>query len=156
MSIYRPERQWPRLIPAKSVMVSIFSGSDQAFGLLADVSEMGACIVSGVHFEPGGSILVRIESEAEGKPFTSQAKVIWSRDESKPNKPEFVCGVQFTNVIEEQRAELKAVLNHPEFQKPVVPGKPEPESGELDEIMVDLDEDLEGLGLKVQGDKDPL
>lgn len=153
MSLYNPERQWPRLVPANAIMVSIFSGLEQAYGLLANVSEVGACFVSGVRFEPGSSILVRIEFEAKGKPFSSQAKVVWSRDESKPNKPaSFVYGVKFAKVTEEQMAELKAVLNHPKFQKPVVPGKSEQESGELDKMMVDLSEDLEELGSKVRGE----
>ena len=53
VSIYNPERQWPRLIPANAVMVSIFSGTEQAYGLLANISEVGACFVSGVQHVPG-------------------------------------------------------------------------------------------------------
>ncbi len=157
MSIYSPERQWPRLVPDNAVMVSIFSGTDQAYGLIANVSEVGVCIVSGVHFEPGSSILVRIEFQAQGKPFSSQAKVVWSRDETPPNQPaSFVHGVTFIQMTEEQLVELRMVLNHPKFKKPVVPGKSELDSGELDEMMIDLNEDLENLGLKISGDKDPL
>jgi hypothetical protein len=157
VSIYNPERQWPRLIPANAVMVSIFSGTEQAYGLLANISEVGACIVSGVQHVPGSSILVRIEFEAKRKPFSSQAKVVWSRDETEPNKPaSFVHGIRFTNVTEEQLAELKAVIDHPKFQKPVVPGKTEKEAGELDKMMVEMSKDLEDLGSKVQGKKDPL
>lgn len=157
MTIYSPERQWPRLVPTNAVMVSIFSGVDQAFGLLANVSEVGVSIVSGVHFEPGSSILVRIEFEAQGKPFSSQAKVVWCRDETPPNQPaSFIHGAAFVHMTEEQLVELKMVLNHPEFQKPVVPGKSKADSGELEEMMVDLNDDLEGLSTKISGEKDRL
>ncbi len=132
-------------------------GTDQAYGLLANVSEVGVCIVSGVHFEPGSSILVRIEFEAQGKPFSSQAKVVWCRDETPPNQPaSFVHGASFTQMTDELLAELKTVLNHPKFKKPVVPGKSEMDSGELDKMLVDLNDDLEGLGIKIAGEKDPL
>ena len=56
----------------------------------------------------------------------------------------------------EQLDELRAFIRHPKFQKPVVPGKSEKETGELDKMMIDLNEDLENLGAKVQGEKDPL
>jgi len=155
VSIYSPERQWPRLVPTDAVMVSIFLGVEQAFGLLANISEVGVCIVSGVHFEPGSSILVRIEFEARGKPFSSQAKVVWSRDETPPNQPaSFVHGAAFTQMTDELLAELKMVLNNPKFQKPVVPGNPNVDFGDLDKMLVDLNDDLEDLGAKISGEKD--
>lgn len=153
MSIYNPERQWPRLVPENAVMVSIFAGVNQAFGLLANISVSGASVVSGVQFETGSSILLRIEFEAQARPFSTEAKVIWSRDDTPPKQPaSFVHGVRFVLITKEQRAELEAFLSRPDFRNPVIPGKSGGGSGELDAMINDLSEDLEELGEKVAGD----
>lgn len=149
MSVYYPERKWPRLIPENAVMVSVFQGGEQAYGLIANLSEAGACVVAGVHFEPGKNLLLRIGFDPEGTPFTTQAAVVWSRDESESaKKPTFVHGIKFVLISEEQRAELKNILSEPDFHAPVIPGMSSTSSG-LDEMMIDLNEDLNELGDRI-------
>ena len=152
MSVYSPEYIWPRLVPANAVMVSIFSGTEQAYGLLANVSATGACVVSGVHFPSGCKVLLRIGFEPEGAPFSTEANVVWSRDESQSNrKPTFFHGVHFTMISDEQRSELIAILSGPNFHAPVIPGEPPTENG-LNAMMVDLNEELDQLGKKLTED----
>ncbi len=154
MSQYRPERLWPRLVPAESVMVSIFGPGQKAWGLIANVSLAGACIVSGVEFRPGTEVLLRIGFDPDD-PFTSQAKIVWTRDESESNKkPTFVHGVKFLLVEEDQRRELKDILSRPGFVTPRIPGAPSVEGGGLDGMLVDLNDDLDELGARIRAKLD--
>lgn len=130
-------------------MVSVYAGLEQAYGLLSNISGEGACVVSGVHFEPNSTILLRISFDPEGEPFTTEAGVIWSRDESESEKKQtFVHGLKFNLISEEQRDELKAILTKPDFKKPVIPGNPSMRQG-LGDVMEDLGDDLENLGNKL-------
>ncbi len=149
MSIYLPERKWPRLVPADAIMVSIYAGLEQAYGLLSNVSEKGACVVSGVQFQPNSKILLRISFDPEGEPFSTEARVIWSRDESESEKKAtFVHGLKFFMNSEEQRGELLAILTRPHFKQPVVPGNPSMRR-DLGDLMEDLSQDLDNLGAKL-------
>jgi hypothetical protein len=138
-------------VPDNAVMVSIYVGMEQAYGLLANISEAGACVVSGVNFEPGSKVLLRVGFDTEGEPFSSEARVIWSRDESESEqKATFVIGLKFDMISEEQQALLEEVLARPGF-KPVVPGKPAMNEG-LDAMMMELGDDLDELGAKILPD----
>jgi hypothetical protein len=150
VSIYQPERKWPRLVPANSVMVSIFLGAEQAYGLIANISGTGACVVSGVHFPPGNRVLLRIGFHPESDPFSTEADIVWSRDESEANhNPTFVHGARFAILSDEQRAELASFLSQPGFQAPIIPGKTASGNSGLDAMMVELNDDLDELGRKI-------
>ena len=130
-------------------MVSIYAGLEQAYGLLSNISGEGACVVSGVHFQPNSTILLRISFDPEGEPFTTEARVIWSRDESESEKKAtFVHGLKFHMISEELRGELEAILTKPDFNKPVVPGNASMRQG-LGDVMEDLSGDLDNLGTKL-------
>jgi hypothetical protein len=121
---------------------------EQAYGLLANISEAGACVVSGIDFEPGSKVLLRMGFDANAEPFSTEAKVVWSRDESESEKKAtFVLGLRFDMISEEQMALLKEVLARPGF-KLHVPGKPAVGDG-FDSMMMDLGDDLDQLGSKV-------
>lgn len=127
MPVYTPERKWPRLVPANSIMASIYAGVEQAYGLIANISESGACVASGIAFKTGSKVLLRIGFEPEKEPFTTEAKIVWSREgtESKQN-PTFYHGVEFNLSTEEQRKELHLILSRPNFEAPVIPGMDPP------------------------------
>jgi hypothetical protein len=86
-------------------------------------------------------------------PFSTEAKVIWSRDESdSEKKATFVHGLKFDMISQEQLHELKSILSRSDFHNPVVPGKAS-EEDELDAMMVDLTEDLDELGSTIVPDE---
>ena len=149
MSKYQPERFWPRLVPAGSVMVSIYGpDSEQAYGVIADVSEGGAQVVAGVHFEPGSRVLLRIGFNPD-EPFVAPAEVVWSRDESDAtHKSSFVHGVRFRISDPEQQTRLRAILESPSFTQPVVPGRAATATG-LDSIVSELGTELGALGERI-------
>ena len=152
MSKYIPERIWPRLVPKGSVMVSVYGpSSEQAYGVLSDVSIGGAQFVAGVHFEPGSRVLLRIGFNPD-EPFSTPAEIIWTSDESDDqHKSNFVHGVRFRIGDPEQRQRLESILMSPEFQAPVVPGKARDAEG-LSDIVRALDEELTELGERIENE----
>jgi hypothetical protein len=152
LSKYVPERIWPRLVPKGSVMVSIYgSTSEQAYGVLSDISEGGAQFVAGVLFDPGSRVLLRIGFNPD-EPFSTPAEIVWTRDESDAkHKSNFVHGVRFRIEDPEQRERLRAILMSPEFVKPVVPGKPRVSPG-LGDMVSELSEELVELGDRIRND----
>ena len=150
MSKYIPERIWPRLVPKGSVMVSVYGqSSEQAYGVLSDISEGGAQFVAGVHFEPGSRVLLRIGFNPD-EPFSTPAEIVWTRDESDPkHKSNHTHGVRFRIEDPEQRARLREILLSPEFVAPVLPGSSKTEGG-LDRLVRDLSNELVELGDRIQ------
>ena len=153
VSKYFPERIWPRLVPAGSVMVSIFGpDGEQAYGVIANVSEGGAQVVAGVCFESGSRVLLRIGFDPS-EPFATPADVVWVRDESdEKHKSSYVYGVRFRIKDPEQKARLRELLESPSFNQPVLPGQQAPTTVGLDNMMEDLGEELGRLGEHIEKD----
>jgi hypothetical protein len=149
---YFPERVWPRLVPKGSVMVSVYGpSSEQAYGVLSDISEGGAQFVAGVLFDTNSRVLLRIGFNPE-EPFSTSADIVWTRDESDArHRARFAHGVQFRIGDTEQRDRLRAILTSTEFERPVVPGAPGTGPG-LAEVVRDLAEELVELGDRIQNE----
>ena len=153
VSKYFPERIWPRLVPAGSVMVSIFGpDGEQAYGVIANVSEGGAQVVAGVCFESGSRVLLRIGFDPS-EPFATPADVVWVRDESDDkHKSSYVYGVRFRIKDPEQKARLREILQSPSFEPPVLPSQQAPTTVGLDNMMDELGEELGKLGEQLEKD----
>ncbi|MGH9388741.1 MAG: PilZ domain-containing protein [Vicinamibacteria bacterium] len=152
MSKYFPERVWPRLVPKGSVMVSVYGPtSEQAYGILSDVSEGGAQFVAGVLFETKSRVLLRIGFDPE-EPFSTPAEIVWTRDESdQKHKANYAHGVRFRIEDPEQRERLRAILMNPDFTAPIVPGARREAPG-LSDIVRDLSDELVELGDRIQNE----
>jgi hypothetical protein len=135
-------------------MVSIYGpDGEQAYGVIANVSEGGAQVVAGVCFESGSRILLRIGFDPT-EPFATPADIVWVRDESdEKHKSSYVYGVQFRIKDPEQVARLRDILTHPSFEQPVLPGQRQatPAVG-LDGMMHDLGDELGKLGERIEKD----
>jgi hypothetical protein len=133
-------------------MVSVYGpSSEQAYGVLSDVSEGGAQFVAGVLFDTNSRVLLRIGFNPD-EPFSIPADVVWTRDESDArHRANYAHGVQFRIEDAEQRDRLRAILASPEFEKPIVPGAPGTAPG-LDEVVRDLAEELVELGDRIRNE----
>lgn len=153
VSKYSPERIWPRLVPQGSVMVSIYGpDGDQAYGVIANVSEGGAQVVTGVSFESGSRILLRIGFDPS-EPFATPADIVWVRNESDDkHKASYVYGVQFRIKDPEQVARLREILENPSFEQPVLPGQKAIPAVGLDGMMHELCDELGKLGERLEKD----
>jgi hypothetical protein len=133
-------------------MVSVYGpSSEQAYGVLSDVSEGGASFVAGVLFETTSRVLLRIGFNPE-EPFSTPAEVIWTRDESDAkHKANYIHGVRFRIEDPEQRERLRAILMSPEFAPPIVPGAPRETPG-LSGVVRDLADELVELGDRIHNE----
>ncbi len=133
-------------------MVSVYGPtSEQAYGVLSDVSEGGAQFVAGVLFEPKSRVLMRIGFNPE-EPFSAPADVVWTRDVSDAkHKANYIHGVRFRIEDPEQRERLRAILTSPEFAHPIVPGVPRETPG-FSEVVRDLADELVDLGDRIQSE----
>ena len=134
-------------------MVSIFGpDGEQAYGVIANVSEGGAQVVAGVPFESGARVLLRIGFDPS-EPFATPAEIVWVRDESdEKHKASWVYGVSFRIKDPEQRERLREILLSPSFEQPVLPGQPTPTAAGLDNMMNDLGDELSDLGERIENE----
>jgi hypothetical protein len=132
-------------------MVSIFGpDGEQAYGVIANVSEGGAQVVAGVSFESGSNVLLRIGFDPS-EPFATPAEIVWVRDDSdEKHKSSWVYGVRFRIKDPEQRDRLRSILMSPSFEPPVLPGQPAPSTSGLDNLMDELGDELSELGERIQ------
>lgn len=132
-------------------MVSIYGpDSSQAYGVLANVSEGGAQFVAGVLFESGSRVLMRIGFNPD-EPFVAPGEVVWCRDESDAtHKASYIHGVHFRIGDPEQLARLRAILESPDFEQPVLPGQRPVNAQGLDTMMNDLGDELGKLGERIR------
>jgi hypothetical protein len=133
-------------------MVSVYGPtSEQAYGVLSDVSEGGASFVAGVLFETKSRVLLRIGFNPE-EPFSTPAEIVWTRDESDAkHKANYIHGVRFRIEDPEQRERLRAIIKNPEFSPPIVPGAPREAPG-LSGVVRDLSDELVELGDRIQNE----
>jgi hypothetical protein len=131
-------------------MVSVYGPkSEQAYGVLSDISEGGAQFVAGVLFESGSRVLLRIGFNPE-EPFSTPAEVVWTRDDSDAkHKQNYSHGVRFRIEDPEQRERLRAILTSPEFVAPIVPGAPKKTEG-LEGVVRDIGDELADLGERIE------
>lgn len=158
MSIYRPERDWPRYVPVDKILVSVYDREmGQAYGEVSDVSTLGACISADRHFEPDSTVLLRISFHHQPDAFVTQAEIVWSRDEPNDEYPH-AHGVRFRFSESDQRRLLQDILESADF-KLACPSDDEEKNviGSLDELVNELTDDLDKLGQnchKVIGNRD--
>jgi hypothetical protein len=131
-------------------MVSIFGpDGEQAYGVIANVSEGGAQVAAGIQFESGARILLRIGFDPN-EPFATPADIVWARDDSDArHKSSYVYGVQFRLSDPEQLQRLRDLLSSPTFEHPVFPGQAPTTEG-LDNMMTDLGDELSKLSEKIR------
>ncbi len=134
-------------------MVSIYGpDGQQAYGVIANVSEGGAQVVAGLCFESGSRVLLRIGFNPS-EPFATPADVVWVRDESDDkHKSTYVYGVRFRMKDPEQVARLREILEDPSFKQPVIPGQQRTTVVGLDNMMDDLGDELGKLGDRIEKD----
>lgn len=146
MSVYRPERDWPRYVPVAKILVSVFDrNSGQVYGEVTNISTSGACIAANRHFAPDTKVLLRISFHHQRDPFVTQAEVVWSRNEPSGGLSH-AHGVKFSFNEDEQQAILTGILESPDFKLEFPENGDNKSAGGLGGLMADLTEDLDKLG----------
>ncbi len=79
------ERADARFVPNRSVTVA-FEGRDntRAYGVVANISEGGACVWSDAHLKAGERVRLAVSFARSSRPVPAEAQVVWTGPGSKP------------------------------------------------------------------------
>jgi hypothetical protein len=106
-------RRTGRAVPSTSVTVALLEDNvPVAYGVVRDLSEIGACIMTDTLLKPGSSFQFRM-SFFGGEVLEATARVIWS-EQPRPGvspAPEIPHGLEFTDIGDMHHATLKRILD---------------------------------------------
>lgn len=105
-------RRTGRAVPSTSVTVALLEDNvPVAYGVVRDLSEIGACIMTDATLRPGSSFQFRM-SFFGGEVLEATARIIW-RENQRPGAPtasEIPHGVEFVDIGETHLTNLKRIL----------------------------------------------
>ncbi len=110
-------RRTGRLVPSSSVTVALLEENlPIAYGVVRDISEAGACIVTNAGLTPGKSYQFRM-SFFGGEILEAVARVVWRETQpTKGSEPVGVPhGIEFTDISEANLENLRRILQTGEF-----------------------------------------
>lgn len=104
------ERGAPRLIPRQPVSVEIDSDAISGMrGILANVSERGACVWAGGEFAAGEALVLRLGFTGEKQPFQAAGRVVWV-DASGNQEGLRRCGLRWAHTVGPQHERLRTLI----------------------------------------------
>jgi Tfp pilus assembly protein PilZ len=89
-------RRAARVVPPEPVTVTMENGNGVAYGIVANISETGACVRTDVAFTPGEELLVRLNFAREAQPVSATGRVVWASGAPKEGNGGLRHGVQWT------------------------------------------------------------
>ena len=110
-------RRTGRFVPSTSVTVALLEENlPIAYGVVRDISESGACIMTNASLNPGRTYQFRM-SFFGGEILEAVARVVW-RERSKSNGSEPVGiphGIEFVDINDANLKNLRRILDAGEF-----------------------------------------
>lgn len=110
-------RRTGRFVPSTSVTVALLEENlPIAYGVVRDISEAGACIMTNTSLSPGRSYQFRM-SFFGGEILEAIARVVW-RENHRPNGSEPIGvphGIEFTDINYSNLEDLRRILQSREF-----------------------------------------
>jgi hypothetical protein len=138
-----------RLVPRQSATVAVYRGEQQVgYGILANVSEAGACIVTDSLMAPGTDLRLKLSFYQQPRLFETIARVVWSRDASPADRGFDglrLHGLRFTVTSTVERSRLATLLQKDDSFVTVF----KPEVTEFDRLASSLSNELDALGEKM-------
>ncbi len=138
-----------RLMPRQSATVAVYRGDQQVgYGIVANVSEAGACIVTDTLMPPGTDLRLKLSFYQQPKLFETIARVIWSRDASASDRGFAglrLHGLRFTVTSTLERSRLLAILQKEDAFVTIF----KPTVTEFDRLASSLSNELDALGEKM-------
>ncbi|HKC10443.1 MAG TPA: PilZ domain-containing protein [Vicinamibacteria bacterium] len=75
------ERNAHRVVPAKAVTVALENPKGPpAYGVVANISVRGGCVLTAASFEPGEEIVVALRFPREPQTIDSPGHIVWIRE----------------------------------------------------------------------------
>jgi hypothetical protein len=97
-AVHTPPRQRARIVPPSPITVAIDdeNGLPLGYGVIANVSEAGACIWTDGSLEPGARLVIRISFARPSEVYEVSARVVWGDEgEDRTGAPMLRYGVQW-------------------------------------------------------------
>jgi hypothetical protein len=114
----RARRPAPRFVPQTPVSAWVQGPEHhEAYGVVANLSTSGACVVSNDAFDPGDAIQIMISFYHCTEMLEAEAQVVWTREDPRSEVPTFTYGCAFQRLSRDQRTRLENMLQRPSFQK---------------------------------------
>lgn len=112
-------RAAPRLAPRHSATAAVYAGREQlAYGVLTNVSQTGACIVTDSLFAAGADVNLKLSFYQQPELIETPARVVWNRvgaDTEGHLQGLQLYGVRFTQTPEPEAHRLSQLLGTEAF-----------------------------------------
>jgi len=90
-------RRAARVVPPEPVTVTMENGQGPvAYGIVANISETGACVRTDIGFPVGEELLVRLNFAREAQPLSATGRVVWQSHPPGESAGALRHGVQWT------------------------------------------------------------
>src|SRR5262245_39595591 len=89
-------RRAARVVPPEPVTVTLENSHGVAYGIIANISETGACVRTDLAFAPGEELLVGLNFPREAQPVSATGRVVWASGAPKEGNGSLRHGVQWT------------------------------------------------------------
>jgi hypothetical protein len=105
------ERGAVRVVPKKLITVAIEDdGVPRAYGVVANISEAGACVWTDAGLDPGGAVSLRLSFPGGPQPLDAEGIVAWANAGEGARR----YGLRWTDQSEARRARVERTLASPE------------------------------------------
>jgi Tfp pilus assembly protein PilZ len=100
-----------RVKPRNAVTVAIENqGYPMAYGVVANISEMGACLWTNGAFAVGESLVIRLSFPNEGQPIQAAGRVVWE-DAHRDQKGALRLGLRWSHTIGPAHSQLRQLID---------------------------------------------
>jgi Tfp pilus assembly protein PilZ len=90
-------RRATRVVPSEPVTVALENGEGPvAYGVVANISETGACVRTDIGFAPGEELLLRLDFARQKHAVTASGRVVWQRGKSGESEGGLGHGLRWT------------------------------------------------------------
>lgn len=102
-------RETVRIVPRRPITVAIQDGDAPfAYGVVANISEGGACIWTDVSLEPGHDVRLRLSFPRGSQPVDARGVVVWCEPGS--DQPSRRYGVQWQDRSAARLSRLRTII----------------------------------------------
>ncbi len=148
-----PPRAARRFVPRQSVTVAVNEdGFPLGCGVVRDLSESGACLVTELLLKRGWRVDLRVSLDQLGV-FEAKGHIVWSgeaEDSQDPLLGAVLHGVQFTGLPDAVRSQLKSLLTTAAFDIVPTPVGGAANRTPFQEMLEELQPELDRLGEKLE------
>jgi len=105
------QRSAVRIIPRSPITVALQeAGTPVAYGVVANISEGGACIWTNAHLEPGKSVHLRLSFPRGSQPVDAEGVVVWGRPQKEATAEGLRYGLQWSDQASGRKERLARML----------------------------------------------